>query len=269
MDFESQRYQRKLPVSYPRQSDSTRSPESSALQETLKSSGSVLSLLRRKATKSDLKTFLQNDSSWRVDTTGPETSTPKPKRSRLKFDRAGNPGTKQEDNKTKKSRRKKTPNTGDEHDDHGLSDHIMPVLSLPSFEANQPPAQHPPTELQLGTHYPFTKSMWSIIPLSILHLDLDLFIPGMTSEPTAGDALLPEDLGPLTKLHHLRSLTLRGMMDSYQEYIWQMAWLCPYLENLTLEMGLEPRLEDMVTENWPAIDHKWRSQQFDDVARDY
>src|SRR5436309_14198076 len=62
----------------------------------------------------------------------------------------------------------------------------------------------------------------------------------------------------LCNFRHLRSLLLNGMLQSYQKYIWQTCWLNPALEELTLEMALEPSIHDPYSQQWPVIEGDWK-----------
>lgn len=100
-------------------------------------------------------------------------------------------------------------------------------------------------------------------------LDLDVFRAGLISEPIYGDVLDPEDLAPLCNLRNLRKLKVTGMVDSYQKYIWQIAWLNPRLEELTLEMVLEPNVRRPKDAQWPTIKGDWQAKKFHEVQSDY
>ncbi|EEH04667.1 conserved hypothetical protein [Histoplasma capsulatum G186AR] len=71
------------------------------------------------------------------------------------------------------------------------------------------------------------------------------------------DGILPlEAMGPLCSFRKLRFLRLTGMSQSYQKYIWQVAWLNPGLETLELEMMLEPCIRRAFS-SWPYIKGGW------------
>ncbi|OJD15834.1 hypothetical protein AJ78_03931 [Emergomyces pasteurianus Ep9510] len=72
-----------------------------------------------------------------------------------------------------------------------------------------------------------------------------------------GDDILPlEAMVPLCNFRNLRLLRLTGMSQSYQKYIWQTAWLNPGLEELELEMTLEPCIRRSFS-GWPYIKGGW------------
>ena len=95
----------------------------------------------------------------------------------------------------------------------------------------------------------------------IQHLHLDLFTPVSFEEGAKDNTITIEDLSPLTNLRGLRSLKLVGMLDSYQRVYWQVAWLCPYLKELTLEMALEPVLRRGLSEEWQVIKEGWQMER--------
>ncbi|KAL4945285.1 hypothetical protein BDV06DRAFT_209535 [Aspergillus oleicola] len=67
----------------------------------------------------------------------------------------------------------------------------------------------------------------------------------------------PPGMTPLCTFRNLRSLKITGMMQSYQSYIFQAAWLNPNLEELELGMALPPRLR-RAYKKWPYIKGGWR-----------
>ena len=77
-----------------------------------------------------------------------------------------------------------------------------------------------------------------------------------------------KELKPLCQFRHLRYLRLGGMLQSYQLYIWQACWLNPNLEELVLEMALEPSMDDSYG-HWSPIDRAWRRSSSDDACTQY
>ncbi|GLA91489.1 hypothetical protein AtubIFM61612_003926 [Aspergillus tubingensis] len=67
-----------------------------------------------------------------------------------------------------------------------------------------------------------------------------------------------EQMSPLCLFRNLRSLKIIGMMQSYQKYIWQAAWLNIDLEELELGMALHPRIRKNKTGDWPFIKGGWK-----------
>lgn len=100
-------------------------------------------------------------------------------------------------------------------------------------------------------------STWSDLPRTKKSLGLDLFWPCMDEEngPVCLDIT---ELKPLCQFCGLHSLKLTGMSQSYQKYIWQAAWLNLDLEDLSLEMALEPKIDSIVqTSQWKPIKDGW------------
>ena len=67
-----------------------------------------------------------------------------------------------------------------------------------------------------------------------------------------------EQMSPLSQFRNLRSLKITGMMQSYQKYIWQAAWLNHNLDELELGMALPPRIRKNRTGNWPYMKGGWK-----------
>ncbi|KAL4924711.1 uncharacterized protein BDV17DRAFT_284525 [Aspergillus undulatus] len=77
------------------------------------------------------------------------------------------------------------------------------------------------------------------------------------AEEEEDPAIFPLDnMAPLCMFRNLRVLKITGMMQSYQMYIFQAAWLNPNLEELELGMALPPRLRRAY--KWPYIKGGWR-----------
>lgn len=93
---------------------------------------------------------------------------------------------------------------------------------------------------------------------------MDLFWPVNDSQETANDMLDVIQMAPLSEFRSLRSLSITGMMQSYQKYIWPAVWLNPDLEELELGMALPPCIFATFVEKqvqWPLIQGAWRPQQ--------
>ncbi|GAB1211325.1 hypothetical protein ATERTT37_000438 [Aspergillus terreus] len=104
---------------------------------------------------------------------------------------------------------------------------------------------------------------WCYIPKNRQELGLDVF-QSMTEQSSRDTDILPiEELAPLCEFRNLRVLKLTGMIQSYQKYIWQAAWLNPRLEELELEMVLPPRIRRGYNEEWPYIKGGWSGQYGD------
>ncbi|KAI9376467.1 hypothetical protein BJX61DRAFT_366380 [Aspergillus egyptiacus] len=65
-----------------------------------------------------------------------------------------------------------------------------------------------------------------------------------------------DDMFPLCMFRNLRVLKITGMMQSYQMYIFQAAWLNTNLEELEIGMALPPRLRRGY--KWPYIKSGWQ-----------
>ncbi|EAW10977.1 uncharacterized protein ACLA_066130 [Aspergillus clavatus NRRL 1] len=119
----------------------------------------------------------------------------------------------------------------------------------------------PPQQLGIPTH-PLLHfrggATWSRLPRTLPTLALDLFHPVRPDQETEETILPLDELAPLCQFRGLRVLKLTGMMQSYQRYIWQAAWLNPELEELELGMALEPRLRRREDgQRWPYIRGGW------------
>ena len=86
-------------------------------------------------------------------------------------------------------------------------------------------------------------------------LEYDCFRPATRSER---HYLRVRELEPLVEFRNLTSLKLYGMQRSYQQAIWMCVWVNPNLEELELEMVLEPGLKRGYDEKWPSIVPGWR-----------
>lgn len=100
---------------------------------------------------------------------------------------------------------------------------------------------------------------WSNLPRIKRALGLDLFWPWPPDSRDSGyDCLGLAELKPLCDFRSLRSLKIVGMMQSYQSYIWQAAWLNLDLDELELGMALEPDVVNRIYETrWRVIDEGW------------
>ncbi|OXV07556.1 hypothetical protein Egran_04678 [Elaphomyces granulatus] len=98
---------------------------------------------------------------------------------------------------------------------------------------------------------------WEYIGRDKDELNFDLFWPIKKGAFSGTDMLDVEELAPLCSFRGLRSLKITGMMQSYQRYIWQAAWLNLGLEELELEMALEPCIRRGFCGDWPFIKGDW------------
>lgn len=100
-------------------------------------------------------------------------------------------------------------------------------------------------------------STWSDLLRTKKTLGLDLFWPHSedSDEPVR---LEINELKPLCQFRSLRSLKITGMLQSYQSYIWQTAWLNLDLEEMSLEMALEPKIDcTLHAAQWKLIRDGW------------
>lgn len=77
-----------------------------------------------------------------------------------------------------------------------------------------------------------------------------------------------EGLLPLCEFRNLRSIRIGGMLQSYQISIWRACWLNPGLEELILEMALEPTINQMDTSCTP-IGSSWRQKTINEAYTGY
>ncbi|PKY00502.1 hypothetical protein P168DRAFT_243518 [Aspergillus campestris IBT 28561] len=114
---------------------------------------------------------------------------------------------------------------------------------------------------------------WDTIPKDRRVLGLDVFWPiDLTQESDDDDdgdndddskqrapTKLPvEEMASLCVFRNLRVLKLTGMLHSYQQYIWQAAWLNTNLEELELDMALPPRYSRTAVYKWPFMKGGWQ-----------
>ncbi|PYH86858.1 hypothetical protein BO82DRAFT_52597 [Aspergillus uvarum CBS 121591] len=162
--------------------------------------------------------------------------------------------------------------------------------------ARQPQLQRPPINLFTAEQATPTNPLlefrggetWARFPQNRRSLGIDVYLPINTSSTTTAAAestaqtedqnngeakqeeededeeveeqveiLALEQLFPLIHFRHLRSLKITGMVQSYQKYIWQAAWLNTGLEELELSMVCQPRLRRSFTGIWPCIKGGW------------
>ncbi|RAH77723.1 hypothetical protein BO86DRAFT_440098 [Aspergillus japonicus CBS 114.51] len=170
-------------------------------------------------------------------------------------------------------------------------------FALRSTQAQQPQPQRPPIVLFTAEQATPTNPLlefrggetWARFPQNRRSLGIDVYLPLNTSSTTTAAAaestaqtedpndgeeaqeeededdeveeqveiLALEQFFPLIHFRHLRSLKITGMVQSYQKYIWQAAWLNTGLEELELSMVCEPRLRRSFTGVWPCIKGGW------------
>ncbi|KAL1878498.1 hypothetical protein Plec18167_004572 [Paecilomyces lecythidis] len=110
---------------------------------------------------------------------------------------------------------------------------------------------------------------WKYIERNLDVLCLDLFWPIKKNTPRNNDMIKITELRPLCTFRHLRVLKITGMMQSYQQIIWQVVWLNPDLEELELEMALEPTIKPEFKAHWPSIGPGWKIGEQEEGVRRY
>ena len=100
-------------------------------------------------------------------------------------------------------------------------------------------------------------SAWKHLDLGRISLHLDVFWPCKREIPFIQDTFPLEEMSPLCNFRQLKFLKVTGMMQSYQKYIWQAVWLNPGLEELALEMALEPCIRRTFDVAWQSIKGDW------------
>ncbi|KAI1936432.1 hypothetical protein LOZ04_001240 [Ophidiomyces ophidiicola] len=100
-------------------------------------------------------------------------------------------------------------------------------------------------------------SSWRHLDAERDNVYLDLFWSSHKENPFRPEIMPIVELAPLSNFRHLRILKLTGMLQSYQPYIWQAVWLNQNLEELHLEMALEPCIRQTFCASWPKIRGNW------------
>jgi hypothetical protein len=124
----------------------------------------------------------------------------------------------------------------------------------------------------------FRPQLWRHLEPTSDTLNLDLFWPQRLydlEEEEDNDTFQLEKnifplqgLLPLCEFRRLRSLRLGGMLQSYQPYIWRTCWLNPGLEEVVLEMALEPAINESYR-SLITINGQWRRKTISDACTDY
>lgn len=98
---------------------------------------------------------------------------------------------------------------------------------------------------------------WNVLPRDMQAIGIDLFWPVKQNQEGDREVLHIEELAPLCQFRGLRVLKITGMLQSYQKYIWQAAWLNTELEELELGMAIGPRIRRNFPGDWPFIKGGW------------
>ncbi|RLM01704.1 hypothetical protein CFD26_109030 [Aspergillus turcosus] len=129
------------------------------------------------------------------------------------------------------------------------NERIESVLATPTPQEPGTPAR-PLIYFRGGT-------TWNHLPKDLAALGIDVFWPVREGQDVEDNILEIEEIAPLCQFRNLRVLKITGMMQSYQKYIWQAAWLNTDLEELELGMALEPRIRRRASKRWPYIKGGW------------
>ncbi|KAL2823485.1 hypothetical protein BDW59DRAFT_180652 [Aspergillus cavernicola] len=159
-----------------------------------------------------------------------------------------------------------------EEEDEELKSKPEPAVTILNFTTDQATPANPLMEFRGG-------SFWAALPRDRRTLGLDVFHPIQVKDTNdkentpiqnknktksaneienAGDlTIFPiGEMAPLCMFRNLHVLKLTGMMQSYQMYIFQAAWLNTNLEELEIGMSLPPRLRRGY--KWPFIKGGWQ-----------
>lgn len=111
----------------------------------------------------------------------------------------------------------------------------------------------------------FRPNLWKHLDEQQKVVNLDLFWPidleededtAKHKEEHELDTFPLEELRPLSNFRRLKTLKIGGMMRSYQKYIWMCCWANSGIEDLALEMALEPRIDNQNIK-WSWIKGNW------------
>ncbi|KAA8645373.1 hypothetical protein EYZ11_000445 [Aspergillus tanneri] len=142
---------------------------------------------------------------------------------------------------------------GSKKTDEGVESAATAPPASPIIPSDQATLAKPLMSFQGGT-------TWDYLAKDRRTLGLDLFWPVNASkeeDKSNKEMLNIVELEPLSQFRNLRVLKITGMMQSYQKYIWQAAWLNTRLEELEMGMALQPRLRRPHAERWPYIKGGW------------
>ena len=149
-------------------------------------------------------------------------------------------------------------------------------VNPPSIRLDLGDAEHPIVH--------FRPQLWRHLDKARDTLNLDLFWPLRLEELVENEdddeeedgeenqydktCFPAEGLLPLCEFRNLRSIRLGGMLQSYQTCIWRACWLNPGLEELILEMALEPTINQMNSLCTP-IGSSWRQKTINEACTGY
>jgi hypothetical protein len=141
-----------------------------------------------------------------------------------------------------------------------------PVVAIPIFSPDQATPANPLMEFRGG-------ALWAALPKDRRTLVIDVFWPVPSGEDKDDKesvkkhnddeekeekpTIFPiDEMAPVCMFRNLRVLKITGMMQSYQMYIFQAAWLNTNLDELEIGMALPPRLRRGY--KWPYIKGGWQ-----------
>ncbi|CEL06621.1 hypothetical protein ASPCAL09793 [Aspergillus calidoustus] len=141
-----------------------------------------------------------------------------------------------------------------------------PVVAIPIFSPDQATPANPLMEFRGG-------ALWAALPKDRRTLGIDVFWPvpsgedkddkenvkkhNYDEEKEEKPTIFPiDEMAPVCMFRNLRVLKITGMMQSYQMYIFQAAWLNTNLDELEIGMALPPRLRRGY--KWPYIKGGWQ-----------
>lgn len=143
-------------------------------------------------------------------------------------------------------------NSKKKRDDDADTDSIW---SIPLRGPNDPGTPEKPLMFFRGG------ASWNVFPRDMQAIGIDLFWPVKQDQEGDREVLHIEEMVPLRQFRGLRVLKITGMLQSYQKYIWQAAWLNTGLEELELGMAIGPRIRRNFPGDWPFIKGGWTLKQ--------
>lgn len=129
------------------------------------------------------------------------------------------------------------------------------IYSIPLRGPNDPGTPEKPLMFFRGG------ASWNVLTRDMQAIGIDLFWPVKQDQEGDREVLHIEEMAPLCQFRGLRVLKITGMLQSYQKYIWQAAWLNTELEELELGMAIGPRIRRNFPGNWPFIKGGWALKQ--------
>ncbi|EYE94994.1 uncharacterized protein EURHEDRAFT_538313 [Aspergillus ruber CBS 135680] len=129
------------------------------------------------------------------------------------------------------------------------------IYSIPLRGPNDPGTPEKPLMFFRGG------ASWNVLTRDMQAIGIDLFWPVKQDQEGDREVLHIEEMAPLCQFRGLRVLKITGMLQSYQKYIWQAAWLNTELEELELGMAIGPRIRRNFPGDWPFIKGGWALKQ--------